>query len=60
MLELIRPGVAIIDGLFSGQELDSIAATAAGVRFERQDLGRNVIAARQRAKTVNPNLRIAL
>jgi hypothetical protein len=56
MLELIRPGVAIIDGLFSGQELDSIAETPAGLRFVPQDLGRNFIAARQRAETVNPNL----
>lgn len=54
--EFGRPGVVVVDDLFTSTELEAVAVEMGKLRFEEQDLGRGVIGRRHRASTESPEL----
>jgi hypothetical protein len=56
VLEFARPGVVVVDSLFTPPELEDIAEEMSALSFDAQDLGRGVIGRRERAATESPDL----
>lgn len=56
VVEFVRPGVVVIDALFQPEELGTLVELAAELAYEDQELGRGVLARRQRADTGDPTI----
>jgi len=56
MTGFLRTGLVVLDGLLAPDDVAGVNDIVAGLWFEDQDLGRGVLARRQRAETDNPKI----